>query len=263
MERLTGRLAIVGDGLIGRSVQLAWRRQHPDAEVIAFDRGDDLAPLTSAFAVVLAAPVDVILALLPRLPVLAPEARFITDTGSTKRLIVEAASAAGLSRFVPGHPMAGGTGTGPDDARADLFDRRTWFLLPGRAEPSARADAAAFVAALGARVVHLDDDGQEHDRLVAAISHLPQVVATTLRARVGETVGVEGLRHAGAGLKDTTRRAASHASMWAPILATNASALAPLLRALADDLLRVSHELDDRAAIEQLFARAHQFPADP
>jgi prephenate dehydrogenase len=261
MERLIGRLAIVGDGLIGRSVQLAWRRRHPDAEVIAFDRGDDLTPLASAGAVVLAAPVDVILGVLPRLPALAPAARFITDTGSTKQLIVEAA--AGLPRFVPGHPMAGGTSTGPDDARADLFDRRTWFLLPGDADPSARAAAAAFVAELGARVVQLEDDGREHDRLVAAISHLPQVVATALRARVGETVGVEGLRHAGSGLKDTTRRAASHASMWAPILATNATALAPLLRALADDLIRVSRELDDRDAIDQLFARAHRFPADP
>jgi prephenate dehydrogenase len=262
MERLIERLAIVGDGLIGRSVQLAWRRRHPGAEVLALDRGDNLAPLSSASAVVLAAPVDVILALLPGLPALAPEARFVTDTGSTKRLIVEAASGAGLSRFVPGHPMAGGTSAGPDDARADLFDRRTWFLLPGLADPSVHADVAAFVAALGARVVNLDDDGREHDRLVAAISHLPQVVATALRARVGETVGVEGLRHAGAGLKETTRRAASHASMWAPILATNA-ALAPLLRALGDDLIRVSGQLDDRQAIEQLFARAHQFPADP
>jgi prephenate dehydrogenase len=261
MERLIGRLAIVGDGLIGRSVQLAWRRRHRDAEVLAFDRGDDLTPLASATAVVLAAPVDAILALLPRLPALAPDARFITDTGSTKRLIVEAA--AGLSRFVPGHPMAGGTSTGPDDARADLFDRRTWFLLPGHAEAPARMAAAAFVAALGAHVVELDDDGREHDRLVAVISHLPQVVATALRARVGETVGVEALRHAGAGLKETTRRAAGHASTWAPILATNATALAPLLRALADDLTRVSRELDDRDAIEQLFARAHRFPADP
>jgi len=263
MERLIERLAIVGDGLIGRSVQLAWRRRHADAEVMAFDRGDDLGPLAAADAVVLAAPVDVILALLPHLPTLAPQARFITDTGSTKQLIAEAASTAGLPCFVPGHPMAGGTTTGPDDARADLFDGRTWFLLPGRAEPAARSAVASFVAELGARVVPLEDDGREHDRLVAAISHLPQVVATTLRARVGETVGVEGLRHAGAGLRDTTRRAASHASMWAPILATNATALAPLLRALADDLTRVAQELGDREAMEELFARAHRFPFDP
>jgi prephenate dehydrogenase len=80
---------------------------------------------------------------------------------------------------------------------------------------------------------------------------------------VGETVGVEGLRHAGAGLRDTTRRAASHASMWAPILETNATALAPLLRALADDLARVARELGDREAMEDLFARAHRFPFDP
>lgn len=263
MERLIDRLVIVGDGLIGRSVQLAWRRRHPDAAVVALDRGDDLGALATASAVVLATPVDAILALLPRLHALAPHAHFITDTGSTKHAIVEAAATAGLSRFVPGHPMAGGTRPGPADARADLFDRRPWFLLTGHALASAREAAATFVADLGARVVALDDDGRSHDRLVAAISHLPQVVATLLRARVGEAVGADGLGYAGAGLRDTTRLAASDASMWAPILATNGAALAPLLRSLAEDLSRTADALEDREATERLFARAHRFPLDP
>ena len=257
------RLAIVGDGLIGRSVQLVWRRRHPDATVIALDRGDDLAPLASADAVLLAAPVDAILAVLPQLPPLTAGAHFITDTGSTKQAIVEAAHKAGLSRFVGGHPMAGGTSSGPAAARADLFDGRPWFLLSGHAPAAARDAAAAFVAGLGARVVALDDRGQEHDRLVAAISHLPQVVATALRARVGETVGAGGLRYSGGGLRDSTRLAASQASMWAPILQSNAAALAPLLHALAADLERAADELENRDATERLFARAHRFPFDP
>jgi prephenate dehydrogenase len=256
-----GRLAIVGDGLIGRSVQLAWRRRHPDASVIALDRGDDLTPLGSADAVVLAAPVDAIVEILPRLAALAPGAAFITDTGSTKRAIISAA--AGVRRFVPGHPMAGGTSAGPAAARADLFDERPWFLLPGHAPADAREAARAFVTELGAEAVPLDDDGVEHDRLVAAISHLPQVVATALRARVGESVGADSLRYAGAGLRDTTRLAASQASVWGPILASNAPALAPLLRALADDLERASRDLEDRGATERLFARAHRFTFDP
>jgi len=261
--RVIDRLAIIGDGLIGRSVQMAWRRRHPDAEVVALDRDDDLAPLASAGAVVLAAPVDAILAILPRLPALTSHAHFVTDTGSTKHAIVELAFEVGLSRFVAGHPMAGGTSTGPAAARADLFDDRTWFLLTGHARAAAREAAAAFVADLGARVVALEDDGHAHDRLVAAISHLPQVVATALRARVGETVGAEGLRHAGAGLRDSTRLSASQASMWAPILRTNARVLSPMLRALSADLERIAEDLDDRTAIERLFSRAHRFPVDP
>lgn len=257
------KLAIVGDGLIGRSVQLAWRRRHPDALVVAVDRSDDLSAIEPADAVVLAAPVDSILAMLPQIARLASRARFVTDTGSTKQAILAAAAAAGLTRFVGGHPMAGGTGTGPANARADLFDRRPWFLLFGQTPADARESAAAFVRDLGAEPIVLDDDGGEHDRLVAAISHLPQVMATALRALVGETVGVDGLRFAGAGLRDTTRLAASDASVWGPILATNAAAVAPLLRALARDLDTAADTLDDRTAIDRLFARAHRFTFDP
>ena len=109
----------------------------------------------------------------------------------------------------------------------------------------------------------LDDDGAAHDRLVAAISHLPQVVATALLARVGEAVGADGLRHAGAGLRDTTRLAASAPSVWAPILGTNAAALAPLLRALARDLDAAADTLDDAGAVTALFTRARRFRFDP
>jgi prephenate dehydrogenase len=257
---LIDTLAIVGDGLIGRSIQLAWRRRHPEARVLAFDRGDDLAPLAGADAVVLAAPVDAISALIPRVRRLAPRAGLITDTGSTKTAIQRAAAGAGLSGFVAGHPMAGGTTTGPDAARPDLFDGRTWFLLTRGSDAAAIEAARSLVTDLGARPVLLDDDGSAHDALVAAISHLPQVVATALRARVGETVGADGLRHAGGGLRDTTRLADSHASMWAPILEANAAAIAPLLKDLARDLERLADAIGDRAAVERAFARAHRFP---
>jgi prephenate dehydrogenase len=257
------RLAIVGDGLIGRSIRLAYERRFPDGAVVSLDRGADLAALGAATTVVLSAPVDAILELIPRLPRLAPTATLITDTGSTKGAIAQAARQAGLVRFVPGHPMAGGTGSGPADARADLFDDRTWFLVAGAAEGAALQRAHDFVASLGAVPVRFADAGEAHDRLVAAISHLPQVMATTLLARVGESVGTDGLRYAGNGLRDTTRLAASHASIWAPILATNAAALAPLLRAMARDLESAADALVDRAQVEALFARAHRFTFDP
>lgn len=257
------RLAIVGDGLIGRSVRLAYERRVPGAVVASFDRGDDLAGLAEATTVVLAAPVDAILVLIPRLARLAPNAALIIDTGSTKQAIAQASRAAGLTQFVPGHPMAGGTSSGPRGARADLFDGRTWFLVAGPANPAAVARARDFVSTVGGVPVEMADDGAAHDRLVAAISHLPQVVATALLARVGETVAADDLRHAGAGLRDTTRLAGSEASMWAPILDTNAAALAPLLRALARDLEAAADGLTNRAQVEGLFARAHRFTFDP
>jgi prephenate dehydrogenase len=260
---VTERVAIVGDGLIGRSIRLAWLRQDPSAAVISLDQGDRLEALAEASIVVLAAPVDAILALLPSLPALAPEARLVTDTGSTKRRIGDAAQAAGLTRFVPGHPMAGGASTGPAGARESLFDGRPWFLLTAQASPDAVALATGFVTGLGAVPVPLADNGDEHDRLLAAISHLPQVVASALLARVGESVGPAGVRFAGAGLRDTTRIAASAASVWAPILATNAAAVAPLLKALARDLDDMSDQLTDARAVERLFERAHRVSFDP
>lgn len=257
------RLAIVGDGLIGRSIRLAWQRHAPGAEVASFDRGDDLSGLASATIVVLATPVDAIVDLIPRLGTLAPQARLLTDTGSTKLAIVAAARRAGLERFVPGHPMAGGTLSGPSGAHATLFDGRTWFLVTGGVDDEVVERATAFVSALGAVAAPLDDSGAAHDRLVAAISHLPQVVASALLAQVGETVGPEGMRFAGAGLRDTTRLAASQTAMWAPILATNADRIAPLLRDLARELEGAADRLSDAESVARLFARAHRFTFDP
>jgi prephenate dehydrogenase len=256
------RVAIVGDGLIGRSVRLARLRHDPSAAIVSLDRGDSLDALADVTIVVLAAPVDAILSLLPMLPALAPSARLVTDTGSTKRQIVDAARAAGVVNFVAGHPMAGGTSSGPAHAREALFDGRPWFLLTAQASPDAVTLATGFVRDLGAVPVPLDDNGDEHDRLVGAISHLPQVVASALLARVGESVG-PAVKFAGAGLRDTTRLAASQASVWAPILATNAAAVAPLLKALARDLDAVADGLTDAREIERLFERAHRVTFDP
>jgi prephenate dehydrogenase len=257
------RVAVVGDGLIGRSIRLARLRHDPSADIVSLDRGDRLDRLADATIIVLAAPVDAILSLLPALPELAPAARLVTDTGSTKRRIVQAARTAGIANFVAGHPMAGGTTTGPAAARETLFDDRPWFLLTAQASPDAVSLASGFVRELGAMPVPLDDDGEDHDRLVAAISHLPQVVASALLARVGEAVGPAGVKFAGAGLRDTTRLAASQASVWAPILATNAEAIAPLLKALARDLDACADGLTDARAIERLFDRAHRITFDP
>ncbi len=139
--------------------------------------------------------------------------------------------------------MAGSDRTGPGSARADLFDARPWFLV---GEPEATAEAAGFVRSLGATPVFMTDDGTAHDSMMAAVSHLPQVVASALMARVGESVGRDGLAYAGSGLRDATRLAGSQSSVWESVLATNADALQPLLQELAGDLERIAGQLQDR-----------------
>lgn len=249
------RLAVVGPGLIGTSVALAASRRWPGLEVRTVDQGDPLESISNSLVVVLAMPVDVIIRTLPRLgSIMHPEA-LILDTGSTKRAIMAAAAAAQLSQFVGGHPMAGGTTTGPSEARPDLFDGRAWFLTNPES-PDAVRRAVRFVEALGARPVVLTDRGEEHDRLMAAVSHLPQLVASALMVTVARSIGEDNLTWAGKGLRDTTRLASSQASVWESVLATNSQELKPLLRQLASELVNLSDQLDDRKAIRAFFDEA-------
>jgi prephenate dehydrogenase len=249
------RIGIVGLGLIGTSVALAARRAWPDATLVELDRGDDLRRLKDVELIVLATPVDVILQLL-RDEIPAFPSAIVLDTGSTKRAIVAAARAAGLRNFVGGHPMAGASIPGSAAAKADLFDGRLWFLI---GDGPALDRARDFVAALGASAVVMTDDGSEHDRVMAAVSHLPQIVASVMMTVIGEAAGVDGLASGGSGLRDTTRLAASAASMWESIVATNAEALRPLLIKLADDLREIAGQLENPEAVRRLFTDANRW----
>ncbi|MDP1568602.1 MAG: prephenate dehydrogenase/arogenate dehydrogenase family protein [Vicinamibacterales bacterium] len=264
-------IGIAGTGLIGTSIALAARRAWPDVGLSGFDRADvlrqpqvasvfsrlspDLATLAECDLIVLALPVDAIARAVKVVASLAGAETLITDTGSTKRAIVGAA--AGVPSFVGGHPMAGAERGGPDLARADLFDGCTWWVVP--AADTATAAVCDFARAIGASPVQVD--AARHDALMAAISHLPQVVASALMARVGEAAGEGGLAHAGAGLRDTTRLAASPAGMWASVLASNADEVAPLLRAVARDLDQIAEGLHDEGAVRRLFSDANRWRA--
>jgi prephenate dehydrogenase len=265
-------LAIVGLGLIGTSVALAARRRWPNIRILGVDRPEallhptivhvcDLASPDPAVAreadvVVLAAPVDVILALMPAIARVARADALVMDVGSTKRAIVAAAQALGVSRFVGGHPMAGAEVSGPGAARSDLFDARPWFLVPASDAPD-RSRADAFVESLGA--VPVWTDAASHDRLMAAVSHLPQVVASALMVTTGNATGDEGLRWAGAGLRDTTRLAASTAPLWESVLASNHDELQPLLLRLADELRAIAYQLANPNAVREVFDAANRY----
>ena len=247
-------LAIVGPGLIGTSIALAAQRRWPSLRIITIDAGDPLTRIGDALVVVVATPVDVILQLLPNLSSAVDPKALVIDTGSTKRAVMVAAAMSGLRQFVGGHPMAGGT-AGATGARAELFDDAPWFLTNPDA-PDAVQRAVKFVEALGARPIVLADHGEEHDRLMAAVSHLPQVAASTLMAVVTRVVGEQNLQWAGKGLRDTTRLAASRPEMWQSILSTNSAELKPLLKYYAAELAAIADKLEDPAAVKQLFEEA-------
>jgi prephenate dehydrogenase len=270
------RIGIVGLGLIGGSIALKSRELWPTALVIAVDNkdvletamrlhaidvaADDLIVLAEADIIVLAAPVKQNVAILAELDQHVRQPAVITDTGSTKREIV--AAAAGLPprfTFVGGHPLAGAAQGGLDHARPDLFAGRPWLLTPSSgARVVDGSDAAdklsAFIQALGAepRIVAPD----AHDRLLAFLSHLPQLTASALMQVVGDAVGHDGLALAGRGLADTTRLASSPADIWRDIAASNADQIGPALDALIAVLRDLRADLPDGDRLEEVFTDA-------
>ena len=179
---------------------------------------------------------------------LPPDA-VITDVASTKGAILARADAAGL-RFVGGHPMAGLEVSGYEAGRADLFVGRPWVIVPGRvASPADVGLVRAMAEACGARPLELD--AAVHDRAVAAISHLPLLLAAALVETVAGTTAdgapntwsiAAGL--AASGWRDMTRLARGDPSMGAGIAATNAEAIGDQLRALEATLASWREELE-------------------
>lgn len=271
------RLAILGVGLLGGSVALAARARGIARRIVGVGRDpgrleaarragalehattDLRAGVADADLVVLAATVEANDALLPAVWAAAPSGALVTDVGSTKRSIARGAEALRAGRpevhFVGSHPMAGSERSGFAAARADLFAGATVVVTPtDAAEPRAVKTVAAFWEALGARVVLLDPDA--HDRAVAAISHVPHLVAWALADAVARTEP-GALDIAGAGFRDTTRIAASDPRVWREILLANADALGPTLaafRAALGDLERLV-AAGDGVALEAALAR--------
>jgi prephenate dehydrogenase len=253
------RVAIVGNGLIGGSVRLAAQRAWPDLPTVALDAGDDLAQVTGAELVMLAAPVRANVTLLDGVRPHLTAGAVVTDTGSTKRAICAAAAGAAMT-FIGGHPMAGGTKAGAAHARADLFDGRPWILTPGAGvSASAATRLDAFVS--GLRAVPHVMTADLHDRLVGTVSHLPQLTASALMHVVGRLAGDAGLEIAGPGLLDTTRLAASPPDIWTDIAATNDDVLREALDELIHALTAMRDTLETGEGLQAVFASASRWRA--
>jgi prephenate dehydrogenase len=255
----------VGVGLIGGSVGLAARNAGWDvigvdrSEVLeeavalgAVDRPSTLKEARGADLITLAAPISKITDLVTELP---PTEALVTDVASTKTAIVSEAERQGL-RFVGGHPMAGSQLSGVENARADLFKGARYFLTPtDQTDPDAYREVSGFVRSLGA--VPTAVDPEKHDLLMAALSHLPHLMAAAL-LKVASDISPEALSFAGPSFRDLTRVGASNPSLWSDILAENAPALGEALGAFAGAMAQLGSEIKDREAIEQRFLQARE-----
>jgi len=266
------RVAILGVGLVGGSIGLALRRRAPAIRVAGFDRPAVLRrartrraihegspalgrAVRDADLVILALPVERILAVLPHVARLAPPTAVLTDVAGVKSIVVRAARRAGVgARFVGGHPMAGSERAGIGAASATLFDKAPWFLCAGQAGREGRRATARverLVRRLGAVPVQVTE--RVHDRSVARLSHLPQLLAVAL---------VNAAGHGGRALAGTcgpafaamSRVALSPPGVWTGVLAANRREIVTAIDDCVRELTLLREALDGRAG--PLFRRA-------
>jgi prephenate dehydrogenase len=273
------RVAVVGTGLIGTSIALAGVRSGD--EVCGFDRDPDvllraadrsgLEPASSLRACVCDADLVFLCTPIQSIPELAAEVlraaprAVVSDVGSVKhQVLLEIESTVrpeDLPRFVGGHPMGGSERSGPEWASASVLDGIVWVLSKGsRTEEQAAARLAGWVERIGARPVWME--ASRHDRLVAVVSHLPQVASTVLMglAATEEAGEPDILLLAAGGFRDLTRLAASSPRLWSEILLANREAVAGAidlyvarLSGMRDIVLEGSAE-----AVERWFSQAKE-----
>ena len=273
-------IGIVGVGLIGGSFGLALRKAGFDGRIVgvssprsvdegiragAIDEGATLEQAASeADLLFLAHPIRRILEQMPAIAAAAKPGALATDAGSTKARIAEAARSAFSSKqaeFLPGHPMAGKEGRGASIADPDLYRNATWALTPYGEMPDSPAirEFRSWLAKIGAR--ESVSTPEEHDRVVAFTSHLPQVLSTALAACLWDALPNPNHRElAGGGLRDMTRLSGSSYAIWADILETNRENVQAALKQLLAELEGFGRDLGSPEAVE-LFERAQRFHA--
>ena len=271
------QVAILGVGLIGGSIGLALRARRAAESVVGWDAD----ALTNAIAlerkavdgftataneavaqadlVVLAAPTESIVPLLASIVQSLPERAVVTDVGSAKARIIAEAEPLLPGRFVGGHPMAGLEESGINSASSKLFEGAAWILTPtDSTDPPALGMVTEVVTAVGARPRICDPE--IHDQIVAAISHLPHLLAYGLSEAAGRHVSELWVDLIAGSFRDGSRVALSNPARWAEILMDNRTAAGEALDTFSAWLAQVRSALqaDDVAALTQILNDAHQ-----
>ncbi|HVN94523.1 MAG TPA: prephenate dehydrogenase [Terracidiphilus sp.] len=280
------RISILGTGLLGTSVGLALRAAGYKGSITGWNRGaeqgqealrmgavdavvaDGVEAARASEVTVLAVPIFATLDWMEKLGPALTADQLVTDVGSTKRVIAEAAArlfnAQGRAAFLPGHPMAGKERGGAALGDASLFRGAVWlFTDDAAAQRTAKADELVkcwreLVAAMGSKVIDLD--AARHDELVAWVSHLPQFTATALSALLEDEVGeAPELKDVGGrALREMTRLGASPYSMWRDIAHTNTEAVERALLKLEQHLAHIRENLRTPGLRDE-FERANKF----
>jgi prephenate dehydrogenase len=249
---------IVGSGLIGTSIGLGLALKGVgvtmrDSDSRAQGLAEDLIKSPSDLPVdlvIFATPIGALKSVFEGEFEANPKSAFI-DIGSVKSKVKVEVSTSSLpsNRFLPTHPMAGREVGGAESARADLFQGRPWIVDAQGVDSDVLEKASELIELLGGHKIDLDST--EHDKAVALVSHLPQLVSSLLAKQL--TGGEERwLDLAGAGLRDTTRIAGSDSKLWREIVTANSQALTPLLKALQGDLNKLIDSLTDENSVADL-----------
>lgn len=253
ISRVEGTVRIVGAGLLGASIGHALMRAGVDVALadtspsqlrlaVDYGAGRAAAPGDAPALVVVCVPPDVVADVVEAELRAHPDA-VVTDVASVKLQPLRELRERGvdLTRYIGSHPMAGRERGGAISARSDIFVGRPWVICRD-GETSARDLALVESLALDLGAVPIEMTPEEHDRSVALVSHVPQVVASLLAARF-VPAAAESLELAGQGVRDTTRIAHSAPELWVQILDANAAPVVEVLDALAADLAELSQAL--------------------
>jgi prephenate dehydrogenase len=280
------QVTVIGTGLVGGSLALAFRNRglhvvgcdkkrvlDKAKELGAIDVGieNPARACVGSNVVVLAANVGGIIDSIENLGPMLPRDTLLTDVGSTKVEVLKRARAvfgkASAARFLGGHPMAGKENSGIENAEASLFSGAAWVFTPESETPSDIAhEYIMLIASLGTHVIHLS--AEQHDRLVAWTSHLPQMLSTAFAALLQDEAELEEKQTAinrsqmeqvgGRPLREMTRIASSPYSMWRDIALTNSINIEKALMKLEQRLAHIRENLRT-PELRSEFERAARF----
>jgi len=237
------KITIIGVGLIGGSFALALKEKNPNFKIVGIDKQEIIEKaiarsaidegtvnleegIKEADMVIIATPVKTIIDLLSKIDPFLKKGCLVTDTGSTKAKIVETANQvlSPVVHFIGGHPMAGSEKYGIDSANSHLFQEKTYILTPDKKSNLINMKKIfSLIKMINANILILDP--LEHDKIVSAVSHLPQIIAVSLINAIGE-LALQGnnnnyFKAVGEGFKDMTRIASSPYKIWEDICETN------------------------------------------